>query len=306
MPIIQSLTKRNFIAASLGSLLLAPSISSCANGNIRDFAQLFAEIEKEHGGRLGVCVRNTQTNETINYRGEERFAMCSTFKLPLAAMVLHEIERGKLDATEEIPIVQNGLSFHSQMVREEITYGKMRIIDLAREIQITSDNIAANALIKKIGGPEVFTKNMQELGDNITNITRYEPSMNLVPPGEITDTTSPNAMASSVQKILFGGFLAPVSIQTLADWMIETKTGSKRIRAGLPKDWRAGDKTGTGVNEGAPNRYNDVAVVWPTNKAPHIIACYYEGPGYFENMRDIDLEALAKVGRAATQVIISS
>lgn len=297
------MNKRHLIIGSLAASLGAMPLFGCASKFSQDFSATVAEIEITHGGRLGASVLNTQTGATYSYRGDESFALCSTFKLPLAAMILRDIERGRLDAAEEIPIVQNGLFIHSPMVREKIAYGKMRIIDLAREIQITSDNVAANALIKKIGGPEVFTKTMQEIGDNVTNITRYEPAMNLVEKGAINDTTSPNAIAKSVNKILFGGFLAPVSIQTLADWMIETKTGTKRIRAGLPPDWRAGDKTGTGINEGVPNRYNDVAVVWPNNKPPHIIACYYEGPGYFDDMRDIDLEALAKVGRAAAQVI---
>ncbi len=300
---MQSMNKRHLIIGGLAAGLGAMPLFGCASNLSQDFSASVSQIEKAHGGRLGASVLNTQTGKIYSHRGDERFSLCSTFKLPLAAMILRDIERGKLDAAEEIPIVQDGLFIHSQMVREKIAYGKMRIIDLAREIQITSDNVAANALIKKIGGPEVFTKTMQEIGDNVTNITRYEPAMNLVLPGETRDTTSPNAIAHSVKTILFGGFLAPVSIQTLADWMIETKTGTKRIRAGLPPDWRAGDKTGTGINEGAPNRYNDVAVVWPNNKPPHIIACYYEAPGYFEDMRDIDLEALAKVGRAASQVI---
>ncbi|MBL9182937.1 MAG: class A beta-lactamase [Verrucomicrobiaceae bacterium] len=306
MTIVQNLSKRNFIAASLGALLIAPNLSGCANRNIRDFAALFAEIEKTHGGRLGVCVLNTKTSETINYRGDSLFALCSTFKLPLAAIILREIENGRLDAEKEIPIVQNGLRIISPMVREKLAGGKMRIIDLAHEIQTTSDNIAANALLELIGGPQKFTQIMREMGDNVTNIERIEPKMNLVLPGETRDTTSPNAIAHTVQKILFGGFLKPVSIQTLADWMIETKTGSKRIRAGLPKDWQAGDKTGTGIDAEMPNRYNDIAVVWPPNKAPYIIAAFYEGPGYFDDMRDIDLEVLAKVGRVATEVIMSS
>lgn len=297
------ISKRSLIMGTIASSLWAIPLYGCASKFEDDFAAKIQEIENTHGGRLGVSLLNTQNGKTLNYRGGERFALCSTFKLPLAAIILRQIEQGKLDAAEEIPIVQNGLYAHSQLVRDKLAYGKMRIIDLAREIQITSDNIAANALIKKIGGPEVFTKTMQELGDNITNITRYEPSMNLVEKGAINDTTSPNAMSQTIKKILFDSFLSPVSIQTLADWMIETKTGSKRLRAGLPKEWRAGDKTGTGINEGVPNRYNDVAVIWPTNKAPHIISCYYEGPGYFENIRDIDQEAIAKVGRAASLMI---
>jgi beta-lactamase class A len=41
----------------------------------------------------------------------------------------------------------------------------------------------------------------------------------------------------------------------------------------LAKDWRIGDKTGTG----ARGTNNDVAVAWPPNKAPVVITAYLTG-----------------------------
>jgi beta-lactamase class A len=55
--------------------------------------------------------------------------------------------------------------------------------------------------------------------------------------------------------------------------MVASQTGGKRIRAGLPPDWRAGDKTGTGENATA----NDVAIIYPPNRAPVLVAIYYTG-----------------------------
>ena len=37
----------------------------------------------------------------------------------------------------------------------------------------------------------------------------------------------------------------PLDRALLQEWLVETTTGMNRLRAGLPGEWRAGDKTGT-------------------------------------------------------------
>ncbi len=59
----------------------------------------------------------------------------------------------------------------------------------------------------------------------------------------------------------------------LAAWMLANKTGDKRLRAGLPKDWRVGDKTGSGGNA----ETNDIAVIWPPGRGPMVVTVYYAG-----------------------------
>lgn len=45
-------------------------------------------------------------------------------------------------------------------------------------------------------------------------------------------------------------------------------TGDKLIRAGAPKGWEVGDKSGAG----SYGTRNDIAIVWPPNREPIIIA----------------------------------
>ena len=122
--------------------------------------------------------------------------------------------------------------------------------------------------------------------------------MNNVPPGDARDTTTPAAMVGTLTKILTGDVLKPPSRELLIRWMIDTTTGAKRIRAGLPQDWRAGDKTGTGLDD-LGGKFNDVAIVWPPNKAPLIITAYYNTTTPTETIRDEDQAVLAEVGRVA-------
>ena len=56
------------------------------------FDPAIAAIERKHGGRLGVFALDTATRKTMNWRADERFTMCSTFKVLLAAQVLAKVD----------------------------------------------------------------------------------------------------------------------------------------------------------------------------------------------------------------------
>ena len=178
----------------------------------------------------------------------------------------------------------------------------MTIAALCEATQTTSDNLAANLLILRLGGPAALTKHLRAFGDQVTRIDHIEPAMNHVLVGADNDTTTPVAMAHLLERMLTTDLLKPQSLERLIGWMVATKTGVKRLRAGLPATWKAGDKTGTGGSASdMPNRYNDVAIVWPDGNAPLIITSYYESPVKSEDMRDADQAVLAQVGRIAAK-----
>ncbi len=114
------------------------------------------------------------------------------------------------------------------------------------------------------------------------------------------DTTTPTAMARTTAHLLTSDWLSATSRDTLAAWMVATTTGKKRLRAGLPADWRAGDKTGTAMAPGMRDKYNDVAIVWPPGKAPIVITAFLETRHSQRDIRDEDQAVLAEVGRIAT------
>ena len=266
----------------------------------------FAAIEATSGGRLGVYGLDTGSGNIIGHRAESRFGMCSTFKFLLAAAVLHEHDHGRLDLNTLIPFTKADLIANSPITKANIRNGAMTIRDLAHATQLTSDNTAANLLLKKLGGPTGFTAMLRAMGDPITRVDRIEPAMNLVPAGELRDTTTPRAIAETAARLLTGQVLTPSSRAMLIEWMIETQTGLKRIRANVPKNWRVGDKTGTGSHPSMPNKYNDVAILMPPNRAPITVACYYEGPAYFAEMRAEDEAVLAKVGEVVVGWVSAS
>jgi beta-lactamase class A len=232
-----------------------------------------ADIEAREGGRLGVFVRDAGTGATIEHRSDERFPMCSTFKLLTAAAALKRVDEGAERLDRKIAYGPSDLLEYAPIAKAHVAEGGMTVADLCAAAIDWSDNTAGNLVLQSIGGPAGFTQFARSLGDNVTRLDRNEPALNESLPGDERDTTSPRAMAGTMQKVLAGDALSDASRSQLQMWLIGDKVGDKRLRAGLPPSWRIGDKTGTG-DRGSTNA---VAIIWPPGRAPLIATVYYTG-----------------------------
>ncbi len=269
----------------------------------KDAQSRWAALEKRSGGRLGVALLGGG-RVFAQHRGDERFALCSTFKLALAALILREAERGRLRLDEKIPYGESDLQEHAPVTREHLSGGGMNALDLARAAQVTSDNTAANLLLARIGGPEGYTQRLRALGDSVTRLDRIEPEMNRVAAGDPRDTTTPIAYAQTALVFTTGDVLIPEHRALLIQWMRETQTGAARLRGVLPADWNAGDKTGSGFGNAIANKTNDVAVAFPLSLGPVAISAYYEAPVATEGVRPEDEKVLAEAGRIAVKALV--
>ncbi|MBL8842271.1 MAG: class A beta-lactamase [Planctomycetes bacterium] len=305
------LDRRTFVLAVAGAVAAA-ALASCraagggASGAIdaaaADFERELARLEG--GGRLGVALLDTADGTLRGHRLDERFAMCSTFKLALAALVLERAATGGRPLDTRLRVAASDLQSHAPVTRAAVEEAQARgeeaaqlsLEQLAHAAQTTSDNGAANLLLRDVGGPAAFTAFCRAHGDATTRLDRYEPEMNVVRVGDVRDTTTPRAMAQLVARLLGGG-LAPAVRRTLRDWMIATTTGLDRVRRGLPPDWVAGDKTGTGGGDGMTVLCNDVVWIEPPGRAPLVVAAYYDTGVVGDWPSDEMQGVLAEVGR---------
>ena len=232
-------------------------------------AERFAQIERASGGRLGVAVLDTQIGERFAYRDGERFAMCSTFKFLLATAVLKQVDLGHERLERLIPIAQSDLVPHAPLAEKRVGQGAT-VQELCEATMIFSDNAAANLLLPIVGGPAGLTRFARDIGDTVTRLDRDEPELGSAIPGDDRDTTSPRAMVDNLERIVLGKVVDAASRERVTGWLKDNRTGDKRLRAGLPKGWAVGDKTGAGAN----GTTNDIAVIWPTGRKPVLIAAY--------------------------------
>jgi beta-lactamase class A len=260
--------RRAFVAGLAASF--APLGARAAN-DLQAAQERIAAIEARAGGRLGVCVLEAASGRRLAHRADERFPMCSTFKVLAAAGVLMRVDAGSERLDRQIGYGEADLLGYAPVAKAHVGDGAMSVADLCAAAIDWSDNTAANLLLRAIGGPAELTRYVRSIGDSITRLDRDEPTLNTAVPGDERDTTTPSAMARDLQSLLLGSELSEGSRRRLEAWMVDDKVGDKRLRAGLPAGWRIGDKTGSGDDGTA----NTVAIIRPPNGAPLFAAVYY-------------------------------
>ncbi|RWS45286.1 class A beta-lactamase Bla1 [Bacillus mycoides] len=227
--------------------------------------QEFSQLEKKFDARLGVYAIDTGTNRTISYRPNERFAFASTYKALAAGVLLQQNSIDKLN--EVITYTKGDLVEYSPVTEKHVDTG-MTLGEIAEAAVRSSDNTAGNILFHKIGGPKGYEKALRQMGDRVTMADRFETELNEAIPGDIRDTSTAKAIATNLKDFTVGNALPAHKRNILTDWMKGNATGDKLIRAGVPTDWEVGDKSGAA----SYGTRNDIAIVWPPNRAPIIIA----------------------------------
>jgi len=252
--------------------------------------QLFA-LERSTGGRLGIFALDTNSGRTMMHRAHERFPMCSTFKFLAAAAILSRVDHGKEHLDRRITYSKNDLLAYAPVTTKNLNQGSMTVGDLCAAAVDYSDNTAANLLLAALGGPPAVTAFARSIRDGVTRLDRIEPALNTFIPGEVRDTTTPHATAYDMRKLLLGNVLSKSSRNRLKVWLVANRTGDDRIRAGVPKSWHVGDKTGTG--DGGTR--NDIAILWPPHRAPIILTVYLTGSKVSAEAGDAAIASVARL-----------
>lgn len=292
-----SIDRRQFVSGALASGL-ALGATGCIPPDQSPAGRLIAQlriIEAQADGTLGVELYDTATRLSIGLNADRRFGHCSSFKLSLAAKVLAEDARGLIDADRRVTWTKDDLMFVSPFTTKRLEEGAS-LRELAEFTQKYSDNAAANILLRELGGPAALTGFWRTIGDETSRLDRLEPALNNVPVTEFRDTTTPAAMARTVAKFLYGDVMPEAERATLKQWMTDTPTGARRVRAGLPEEWVAGDKTGTSIWPGMGSLYVDIGFVEPPETAPITFATYLRTRDAKDGMDPAAELALARVG----------
>ena len=261
--------RRHFLVAASG-LVLSPALAE-------DAPPALAAYERDTGGRIGVYAENLSTGAKIAWRADERFVMCSTFKASLAAFVLARVDNGEDRLADMVAYDAKDLLDYAPVAKQNLAQGAkesaMSVADMCKAIVELSDNTCANLLLARVGGPAALTGFWRRAGDTVSRLDHNEPELNRSPPGDINDTTTPSAMAGNLRRFLLGTVLTPGSRELLSGWMVDCKTGNNRLRGGLPRDWKVGDKTGNNGKDAA----GDIAIAWPKSGGPALVCAYTQG-----------------------------
>ncbi len=235
-----------------------------------DVDKQLADLEKKTGGRLGVSVLDTETNISLGNREEERFPLCSTYKALAAGFVLARVDQGVEKLDRRVTYGKDVVVTYSPETEKHAGTEGMTVAELCAAAITLSDNTAGNLLLESFGGPAALTAWLRTTGDTETRLDRNEPDVNQATKGDPRDTTTPDAMLDTIGLLTLGNTLSETSRDQLVNWLVGNTTGNNRLRAGLPKEWKIGDKTGTGNN----GSYADIAVIWPPERGPVLVTTF--------------------------------
>ena len=277
------------MAAFATGALRGSAASAARDGDA--LAASLARIEAEGGGRLGVALLDTGSGILTGHRVEERFPMCSTFKVLAAGAVLARVDRREEAIERRVRFSTSDVVTASPVTKDHAGEDGMTLSGLCEAALTLSDNTAGNLLLTAIGGPAGLNRFARELGDETTRLDRIEPDLNEALSGDPRDTTSPAAMAANLRALVLGDVLSARSRDLLIGWLLGCRTGDARLRAGLPSGWRIGNKTGSGERGTA----NDLAAIWPPARDPAILSVYLTGSTASPERRSA---LIAEVGRA--------
>lgn len=278
-------------AAALLLALTGVSPALAAEFNPAPLQKAAKQIERRLKTRIGIAVYDPENAIEWNYNGDQRFPMNSTMKAFACATLLHRADTGKTDLGQPVAIEEDMIVKYSPVTQDHVGSSNLTYADLCEATITTSDNTAANLVLEELGGPAGLTAFMRSIGDQITRLDRYEPTLNEGTPGDPRDTTTPSAAAETLYKLVFSSALSNTSRTKLTGWLEGNLVGNSTLRAGLPRGWRIGDKTGAGAYGSRGN----IAIIWPPKRAPLALVVYLtENKAAFK----VRNKAIAEVGAA--------
>lgn len=278
----------NWLALSLS--VFSSTSSFAINHDFTPVEKEIKLIEDNLSAHVGVAVLNTKTGEHWHYKGNERVPLTSTFKTIACAKLLHDADSDKALLSRTILVKSDELVTYSP-ITEKYVGQKITLNDACAATMHTSDNTAANIIISAVAGTDGITDFVRRIGDDVTRLDRFEPELNEALLGDIRDTTTPNAITKTLNRLLFGSVLSKPSQQQLKEWMVNNQVTGNLLRSVLPEGWEIADRSGAG-GFGARSI---TAVVWGETQSPLIISIYIAQTEASFSERD---EAIVKIGRS--------
>lgn len=293
---MNSLVQRRTLLLAASVLPLASACTAWSQNGPQSSAEAqLAALESASGGRLGVVAFNTASGARVQHRAHERFPFCSTFKLMLSAAILERSAKDGSLLARRVNYSKSDLVSYSPITEKNLATG-MTVAALCAATVQYSDNAAANLLLKILGGPPALTAFARSIGDQTFRLDRWETELNTAIPGDLRDTTTPAAMADSVQRLALGDALGAAQREQLKTWLLGNTTSTERFLAGVPAGWKVGDKTGSGDY----GTTNDIGVLWqPAGAAPLVVAVYLTFP-------EKDAKGRNDVVASATRIVVAA
>lgn len=251
-------------------------------------------------GRVGVTASVLETGELVTLNGDQRFPMQSVYKFPIGMAVLAQVDQGTLQLDQQIRVETSDFVSNLQHspIRDEHPQGvELSLAELLKYMVSESDGTACDVLLNLLGGPDVVTQYLRDLGINDITVANTEKEIGQDRAVQYRNYATPDAAVILLRALYEKQGLSDSSQRVLLRLMTETPTGLQRIKGLLPDGTVVAHKTGTSRTvDGVTAATNDVGLVTLPNGQHLAIAVFVSDSTANNTIREA---VIAKVARAA-------
>src|ERR1043166_6945941 len=131
-------------------LLLLMSLTVSMNALEPEINGRIAKIERDSGSRIGVVATDSASGQRIAYRSNERFLMCSTFKLLAVAAILRQVDRKQENLDRFVRYNSADILEYAPVTKKHVAEGGMRLGALCEAAIEQSDNTAGISYSRRL------------------------------------------------------------------------------------------------------------------------------------------------------------
>ena len=241
------------------------------------------EIE-DYNGVAGLYVWDLDKDFGYGIRPDEQFFTASIIKVPIMVAVYRKVDAGELEFSQQIEIKEEDWAAGAGWLQWEKAGTKQTVGDLLLLMMTQSDNVAANALVRTVGGADHVNEVARSMGAEDTLLYQKVSSERGVVPA-LDNRSTPRDMATMMRQIAEGKAASEKSCGYMIDLMHEDKL-DWWLDAGLPPGVDAANKAGwlyrvydeVGIVENDDRRYV-IAIL-----SKHGTADVYQGEDLIKNL----------------------
>ena len=238
----QHLLSLLFIALSLICLLSSKHGSAYASSkNMPNILipKIQSTIKKYPNVICGIYVKtNCRRDNCININGDSSFPAASLIKIPIAIVLLREIDKGKISWNENLTFKKHHLAQGTGVINTKKIETKIKLRQIFKLMLTISDNTATNMIIERLGGVSTTNKMISTLGIKNTKLVNWLGDF------KGTNKTCPADLALLLENSLEGDLLSKQSKKIFKNTLLGVKNKSL-IKRGIGKHTKFAHKTGT-------------------------------------------------------------
>lgn len=247
-------------------LLLIASLKSAAQ--LETLKSSIETLCKTKNAIVGVALYDFQNRDTLSINGDKHFPMQSVFKFHIALTVFNELIKRGFTVDKKIVIAKKDLLPNTwSPLREDHPNGaELSIKEIMSYMVSQSDNNACDILIRFLGNPQMVDYYIHDINIKDFSVQVNEEEMAKEWNVQFKNWITPKASTEVLKMVNDRKILSQEDFNLLWKMLIETSTGPKRLKAGVPSNAVIAHKTGTsGTKEGITAAINDIGIIKLSN-----------------------------------------